>query len=98
MDINNKFDVLGSLLGVNHAKAAQSSQSVASGASKTAPGSTGFDGDLTKVSAAGALVSTAVSDVRTEKVATIQSAILSGTYNVRAADVAGKLISSMLGA
>jgi negative regulator of flagellin synthesis FlgM len=36
-------------------------------------------------------------DVRTEKVAALQAAIASGTYNVPASAVADKLIESMLG-
>jgi negative regulator of flagellin synthesis FlgM len=37
------------------------------------------------------------SDVRTEKVASLQKAIASGTYHVPSADVAGKLLQSLLG-
>jgi negative regulator of flagellin synthesis FlgM len=37
------------------------------------------------------------SDVRMEKVASIQKAMLDGTYNVPASEVAGKMIDHMLG-
>jgi negative regulator of flagellin synthesis FlgM len=40
--------------------------------------------------------SSAVSDVRLDKVASIQSALQAGTYDVSAADVAQKVITSML--
>lgn len=59
-----------------------------------------LDSDQTvKVSTtAGALAQiTGQSDVRTEKVAQLQAAIASGTYNVSSSDVADKLIDSMLG-
>lgn len=36
------------------------------------------------------------SDTRTEKVAALQLAIASGSYNVSSADVAGKMIQSLL--
>jgi negative regulator of flagellin synthesis FlgM len=35
------------------------------------------------------------SDVRTEKVAALQQSIAAGTYNIPAADVAGKLIGAL---
>ena len=37
------------------------------------------------------------SDVRMEKVAAIQQAVMNGTYNVPASEVAGKMIDHMLG-
>jgi len=37
------------------------------------------------------------SDVRTDKVAGIQSALAAGTYNVSASAVATKVVNSMLG-
>jgi negative regulator of flagellin synthesis FlgM len=40
---------------------------------------------------------TTSSDVRTEKVASLQQAIASGNYHVSSADVADKLINSLLG-
>jgi negative regulator of flagellin synthesis FlgM len=52
--------------------------------------------DKTSLSAAAASVS-ASSDVRSEKVASLQQAIASGTYNVSSGDVADKIITSLLG-
>lgn len=56
-------------------------------------------GDQAHVSGAATLVSQAVSvsDVRSEKVQSIQAAIASGTYSVSASDVAHSLIHQMLG-
>lgn len=49
-------------------------------------------------SAAGALAQASdADDVRHDKVAQLQAAIQSGTYQVSSADVADKLIASMLG-
>jgi negative regulator of flagellin synthesis FlgM len=55
--------------------------------------------DQTVVSSAGDAMLQAMgsSDVRTDKVASLQAAIANGTYNVSSSDVAGKMISSMLG-
>jgi flagellar biosynthesis anti-sigma factor FlgM len=55
--------------------------------------------DLTHLSAAANIVSQLAGqpDVRTEKVASVQAAIASGSYHVDAAEVAGKLIDHMLG-
>ena len=55
--------------------------------------------DIARLSTTGGSVAQAVtgSDVRADKVAALQQAIASGTYNVSAADVADKLISNLLG-
>ncbi|HVT99297.1 MAG TPA: flagellar biosynthesis anti-sigma factor FlgM [Acidobacteriaceae bacterium] len=55
--------------------------------------------DQATLSSAGSLASGAPldSDVRMEKVAAIQQAVVSGTYNVPATEVAGKMIDHMLG-
>jgi negative regulator of flagellin synthesis FlgM len=57
-----------------------------------------LNSDQTVVSTAGGAMSQAMetSDVRTDKVASLQVSIANGTYNVSSADVADKLISSML--
>jgi negative regulator of flagellin synthesis FlgM len=55
--------------------------------------------DQTSLSSAGGLVAQALegSDTRSEKVASLQQAISSGTYNVPSSDVADKIIQSLLG-
>jgi len=53
------------------------------------------DGDTANISAA-AVAAAGFSDVRTEKVAAVQQALASGSYEVSAADVAGKLIDHLL--
>ncbi|MEO6909621.1 MAG: flagellar biosynthesis anti-sigma factor FlgM [Edaphobacter sp.] len=54
--------------------------------------------DHTDLSSAGGLIAQALqgSDTRTAKVAALQQAIASGTYNVSSSDVAGKMIQSLL--
>jgi negative regulator of flagellin synthesis FlgM len=56
-------------------------------------------GDLTELSSTGGLVAQALggSDVRAGKVASLQQAIADGSYNVSSADVADKIIQSLLG-
>ena len=61
--------------------------------------STAAQPDRAQLSSAGstlAQVSSANDDVRTDKVAAIQSAIAAGTYSVPASAVADKLIQSLL--
>ena len=55
-------------------------------------------GDQSVVSSTGGAMLQAMgtSDVRTDKVASLQAAIANGNYNVSSADVADKLIGSML--
>jgi negative regulator of flagellin synthesis FlgM len=55
--------------------------------------------DQTHLSTAANIVSQSASqtDVRTDKVASVQAAIGGGTYQVNASQVAGKLIDHMLG-
>jgi len=54
--------------------------------------------DAAKVSLAGAMISQATrgSDLRFDKVAALQQAIASGSYNVSSADLADKLIGVLL--
>jgi negative regulator of flagellin synthesis FlgM len=63
------------------------------------PAATGQVSDQTHLSAAANIVSQSVSqtDVRTDKVAAVQSALASGNYNVDSSQVASKLIDHMLG-
>jgi negative regulator of flagellin synthesis FlgM len=79
-----------------------------SATSRTAPGTlnsigqnasnNALGGDHADLSAAAGLLSQALtgSDVRPEKVATLQQAIASGTYNVSSSDVANKLMGTLL--
>ena len=55
--------------------------------------------DQASLSAASGLVTKALAtpDVRTDKVASLQKAIASGTYKVSSSDVAGKLLESLSG-
>lgn len=57
-----------------------------------------FSLDQTAVSSTGGAMLQAMgtSDVRADKVSSLQAAIANGSYNVSSADVASKLISSML--
>jgi negative regulator of flagellin synthesis FlgM len=54
--------------------------------------------DQTVLSSAAGAIAQALggSDVRSEKVAALQQAIASGSYNVSSSDVAGKMIHSLL--
>ncbi|MHB1022540.1 MAG: flagellar biosynthesis anti-sigma factor FlgM [Acidobacteriaceae bacterium] len=86
--------------GVNSSKAGQIEQSaVANRAAANSSSVPDMDGDQTHVSTVGGLVVQALqsSDVRMEKVSSIQQSLATGTYNVSANDVAGKLIRSMQG-
>jgi negative regulator of flagellin synthesis FlgM len=56
-------------------------------------------GDQATLSAAASVAASSApdSDVRMDKVAEVQAALASGTYNVPASAVAGKMIDQMLG-
>lgn len=58
----------------------------------------GLSQDLAQLSSIGTQVaqSASASDVRLDKVAAIQSALQSGTYQVPASDVAQKIVDSMI--
>lgn len=64
----------------------------------TAPYQLGLS-DSSTVSSTGGSLAAALneSDVRADKVATLQSAIAAGTYNVSSSDVADSLIKHLLG-
>ncbi len=65
----------------------------------TAPVHSVVKADQTSLSLASGLITKALSlsDVRSDKVAGLQKAIASGTYNVSSSDVAEKLVKSLLG-
>jgi negative regulator of flagellin synthesis FlgM len=93
MDIRNGLDGLKSLLGVNET-------SVSAATPKQTPAATGgaLGNDRATLSSAGSEVANALSDsdVRTDRVAAVQTALAAGTYNVPASAVASKLVDSML--
>jgi negative regulator of flagellin synthesis FlgM len=65
----------------------------------SAPSPSALSSDSATLSSAGSEVAltAADSDVRLDKVANIQAALASGTYNVPASAVASKMVDSMLG-
>lgn len=95
MDIRSSLEGLRSLLGTP-ATAPASPQQARSGA---AASTSGLGSDRATLSSAGNEVSQTAGDsgVRMDKVAEIQAALASGTYNVPASAVASKVVDSMLG-
>jgi negative regulator of flagellin synthesis FlgM len=93
MDIRSSLDGLKSLLGTN-ATAPATVQQPKSGAT---PGGRALGADSATLSSAGSEVSQTASDasVRMDKVAEIQAALASGSYNVSASAVASKVVDSM---
>jgi negative regulator of flagellin synthesis FlgM len=94
MNIQSSLDGLKSLLGVPPA-ATPAPQTT----STTATTSSALNSDRATLSSAGSEVSLTAtdSDVRMDKVTSIQSALASGTYNVPASAVASKMVDSMMG-
>jgi negative regulator of flagellin synthesis FlgM len=94
MDIRSSLDGLKSLFGVPAAAAP-----AAQPRNTAAPTSTAFTSDRATFSSAGSEVAQTASDsdVRMGKVASIQSALAAGTYNVPASAVASKMVDAMLG-
>ncbi len=71
----------------------------ATGRSTATKGASVAGADSAQLSSTGSVLAqaaTSVSDVRTEKVASIKAAIDAGTYNVPAGAVADKLIESLI--
>lgn len=95
MDIRNSVDGLKTLLGVPSTAPAKTQPAKQDGTS----GTSGLAGDHATLSSAGAEVSQASTglDVRMEKVAAVQAALASGSYDVPAAALATKLVDAMLG-
>jgi negative regulator of flagellin synthesis FlgM len=87
---------LGSLNGVGSTNGA--STAAAAAESKAENGTSAAVSDQATVSSTGGLVAAALntSDVRLDKVAALQSAIASGTYNVSSSDVASRIVDSLL--
>ncbi len=94
MDIRSSLDGLKSLLGVSPA-ATPATQT----RNTPAASSSGLTSDRATFSSAGSEVAQTASDsdVRMDKVSSIQSALAAGTYHVPASAVASKMVDSMLG-
>lgn len=95
--INSLEKALGTL-GVKENRATAAATPAQAQTSGTTAQSVHQTTDQASVSAAGGLVAQLAnsSDVRTEKVAQLQAAIASGTYNVPSGAVADKLVSHLL--
>ncbi len=95
MDVRNNVNGLQDLLGVTSSAQTQSQAAKA----QPAPTSSTLAGDQATLSSAGATVSQAAagSDVRLDKVATVQAALAAGTYDVPASAVASKVVDALLG-
>jgi negative regulator of flagellin synthesis FlgM len=94
MDIRSSLEGLKSLLGTQAATPVATQLARSTTAATSALGS-----DRATLSTAGSEVSQMAgdSDVRINKVATIQAALAAGTYDVSASEVASKVVDSMLG-
>jgi negative regulator of flagellin synthesis FlgM len=94
MDIRSSLDGLKSLLGVPPATTSASQSK-----STNPSGPSALSSDRATLSSAGSEVAQSAndSDVRLDKVASIQAALAAGTYNVPASAVASKMVDAMLG-
>jgi negative regulator of flagellin synthesis FlgM len=95
MDIHNSVEGLKTLLGVPMTAPSQTPP-VKSGAADSA---SALAGDRATLSSAGTEVAQTVSgsEVRMDKVTSVQAALAAGTYNVSASAVASKVVDAMLG-
>jgi len=95
MDIRNSLDGLKSLLGVTTPAPASTPAKAAN-----TPGPSALSSDSATLSSAGSAVALSAtdSDVRMDKVSSIQAALASGTYNVPASAVASKMVDAMMSA
>jgi flagellar biosynthesis anti-sigma factor FlgM len=94
MDIRSSLDGLKSLLGVT-ASATPPAQSKPSGASSPSA----LPSDRATFSSAGNQVAQTASDtdIRMDKVSSIQAQLAAGTYNIPPSAVASKMVEAMLG-
>jgi len=78
--------------------ASQVTESTGASQQRSATAASAKQTDQTSLSSASGIISHALegSDVRSDKVAALQKAIASGSYNVSSSDVAGKMIDSLL--
>ncbi|MDR3742538.1 MAG: flagellar biosynthesis anti-sigma factor FlgM [Terracidiphilus sp.] len=95
MNVRNDVEGLNTLLGIQSQPV---SSTAGSRAGQSTSGSQPLSTDEATVSSAGSNVSQAASasDVRLDKVEAVKSAIASGTYNVPASAVAGKVVDALL--
>ncbi len=93
MNVRNDLQPIQPIAGDNQVSAVEKSPAAAS------PSSPAVSTDQTHLSGAASLVShvASLSDVRAEKVQSIQAAIASGSYSVSSSDVAQSLMNDMLG-
>ena len=93
MDIRSSLEGLKSIFG-----ATQTAPAAPQTRAGTPTGATAFSSDSATLSSAASEVSStaADSDVRLDKVASIQAQLAAGTYSIPASAVAGKLVDSLL--
>ncbi len=98
--IGTQPTALGSLNGVGGIKGTSAAAATAATATEKKPENVASAAvsDQATVSSTGGLVAAALStsDVRQDKVASLQAAIASGSYNVSSSDVASKIVDSLL--
>ncbi len=97
MNVNNNLQGLQQLFASQ--EMAQTGSKAGTGTSDAAAEQSGADKATLSTAASLAAAGAAApdSDVRMEKVNAIQQALASGTYNVPASEVAGKMIDDLLG-
>lgn len=94
MDIRSSLDGLKSIFGAGQTEAA--TPQTKAGTQAGAPSALTSDRATFSYVANGVASADSDSDVRMDKVASIQAQLAAGTYNVPASAVAGKLVQSLL--
>lgn len=97
--VSSQVPTLGGLNGINGTGSSAPATAAAAAKTETAVASSAtVVTDRTSVSSTGGLITQALntSDVRLDKVAQLQAAIASGSYNVPSSDVAGKIVDNLL--